>query len=97
MGGEVKKVKTCREHPAIVCRCEDVTLEEIEKAIEAGCNNVQCIKTMLRLSMGPCQGRTCIPLIVRILARKLGKKPEDLYVPTPRPPLVPLQAELFCR
>lgn len=87
--------KRCRNHPAIVCRCEDVTLEDIERAVEEGCRDLQCIKFRLRLSMGPCQGRTCLPLVLRILARKLGRSPEELLPPLPRPPLVPLEAELF--
>ena len=47
--------------------------------------------------MGPCQGRTCIPLLVRILARKLGKKPNEIPLPTVRPPIVPIPLKLFLK
>ncbi len=83
------------KHPIIVCRCEDVTLEDIEKVIEEGFTDLESIKRKLRIGMGPCQGRTCIPLLVRILARRLGKKPEELLIPPTRPPIVPLPVKLF--
>jgi len=90
MGGEVKK-----KHPIIICRCEDVTLEDVEKAIAEGFTDLESLKRRLRIGMGPCQGRSCIPLLVRILARKLNKKPEELLIPPSRPPIVPLPSKLF--
>jgi len=83
------------KHPTIICRCEDVTIEDIEKAIKEGYTDIESIKRLLRIGMGPCQGRTCIPLLIRILSRKLGKKPDELKIPTIRPPIIPLKAELF--
>jgi len=84
-----------RKHPIIICRCENVTLEDIEKAIEEGYTDIESLKRKLRIGMGPCQGRTCIPLVIRILARKLRKKPEELLIPSSRPPIVPLPIKLF--
>ena len=89
MEGKLKK------HPTIICRCEDVTIEDIEKAIKEGCTDIESIKRLLRIGMGPCQGRTCIPLLIRVLSRKLGKKTDELKIPTIRPPIIPLKAELF--
>ncbi|RLG86368.1 MAG: (2Fe-2S)-binding protein, partial [Thermoprotei archaeon] len=57
MGREVKK------HPIIICRCEDITLDDVEKAIENGYTDLESLKRVLRIGMGPCQGRTCIPLL----------------------------------
>ncbi len=72
--------------PVIICRCEDITLKEVEKAIDMGYDNFEELKRYLRVGMGPCQGRTCIPLIRGILARKHGLPVEDVDVPTNRPP-----------
>jgi len=89
MGGERRK------EPIIVCRCQNVTLDEIEKAIEEGFTDLESLKRKLRIGMGPCQGRTCLPIVIRILARKTRKKPEELLIPTSRPPIVPLPIKLF--
>ncbi len=69
-----------------ICRCEDITEEEIVEAIEDGYTELESLKRHLRLAMGQCQGKTCIPLTERILARKLGKGPDDMDEPTARPP-----------
>jgi len=74
----------------IICRCEDVTEEEIVEAIHMGFDTLEALKRHLRVGTGPCQGRTCTPLIMGILARETGKKPEELSLPTHRPPTRPL-------
>ena len=89
MGGKEMK------NPIIVCRCENVTLEDIEKAIEEGYTDLESLKRKLRIGMGPCQGRTCLPVVIRILARKLKKRPEELLIPKSRPPVVPLPLKTF--
>ena len=86
-----------RKEPIIICRCNDVTLEDIEKAIDEGYRDIESLRRRLRIGMGPCQGRTCIPLLIRILARKLGVKPSEIKYPSIRPPIVPIQASLFLK
>jgi len=75
----------------VVCRCEDVTLKQIEEAIEKGCKSLDELKKMLRIGMGPCQGRTCLALAAKILAKKLGVKVEEIEFPTVRPPVLPVE------
>ena len=70
----------------IICRCEDITLEEIRKAIADGYTDFEELKRYLRVGMGPCGGRTCIPLVRRELARFHGKPLCEIAVPTERPP-----------
>jgi bacterioferritin-associated ferredoxin len=79
----------------MVCRCEDIVEEDILKAIDQGYTTLDEIKRVLRCGMGPCQGRTCTPLITRILARKTGKSAAEVSRPTTRPPLQPLPLSLF--
>ncbi|MEA2054321.1 MAG: (2Fe-2S)-binding protein [Candidatus Thermoplasmatota archaeon] len=74
----------------VICRCEDITEEDIINEIKNGCTTLDELKHRLRLGMGPCQGRTCIPLAARILARETGKKVEDIRLQTSRPPVVPI-------
>jgi bacterioferritin-associated ferredoxin len=73
-----------------ICRCEDLTIEEIEQAIDEGYTTLEELKCKLRLGMGPCQGRGCLTLTRRILCQKLGKKPADIHIPTIRPPEIPV-------
>ncbi|MBU7012545.1 MAG: (2Fe-2S)-binding protein [Theionarchaea archaeon] len=79
----------------IVCRCEDITKEEILEAIDQGYQTVEELKRVLRCGMGPCQGRTCTPLITRLLSEKTGKSPADVSRPTTRPPLQPVPISTF--
>ncbi len=92
MGGKVEG-----KHPVIICRCKDITLEDIEKALEEGVADLETLKRRLGLGMGPCQGRTCIPLVIGILARRLKKKPEELLIPRIRAPIVSVSINLLLK
>lgn len=60
----------------IVCRCEEVSLEDIKKAKENGLRTSQEIKMATRAGMGICQGRICRSLIEQISNEtKEGLKP----------------------
>ena len=78
------------KNKAIVCRCEDVTLDDVEKAIDEGYTDLEELRKKLRIGMGPCQGRVCIQIIMKILERKTGKKVSKKDLPTSRPPIVPV-------
>ncbi|HHY44439.1 MAG TPA: (2Fe-2S)-binding protein [Firmicutes bacterium] len=71
----------------IVCRCEDVTLGEIRRAIAEGATTMDEIRRITRAGMGPCQGRTCRQLIALELARKTGKPVAEVLPSTIRPPM----------
>jgi Fe-S-cluster-containing hydrogenase component 2 len=75
----------------IICRCEEITLGEIREYIRKGYQTVDEIKRISRAGMGPCQGRTCGPLIMEEIARATGQNVADLKVPTYRPPTVPIK------
>jgi bacterioferritin-associated ferredoxin len=73
-----------------ICRCEDLTVEEIEQAIDEGFTTLDELKGKLRLGMGPCQGRGCLSLARRILCQKTGKNTAEITLPTTRPPTTPV-------
>ena len=80
----------------IVCRCEEVTLSQVERAIDEGYDTLEELKRHLRMGMGPCQGRTCLPLLARILARETGRPLEEVMGEVSiRPPLAPAPVTLF--
>ena len=55
------------EDAIVVCRCEEVTLGDIRRAIEAGADSIRDIKLRTHAGMGDCQGMTCRVNIERIL------------------------------
>ena len=56
----------------LVCRCEDVTAADIRKAAATGCQGMNQLKAYTRCGMGPCQGRTCAPVAMEVLAAARG-------------------------
>jgi bacterioferritin-associated ferredoxin len=79
----------------IVCRCEEVTLGDIKKAILEGITNINELKRLTRAGMGLCQGRMCGNVIQEIQAAMLGLKPHEIGFLTPRPPIKPVSLEIF--
>lgn len=69
----------------IICRCEDVTLEDIHNCLKEGYTTFEELKRILRVGMGPCQGQTCSILVQREIAKYLGKKIEDVKTHKTRP------------
>jgi len=79
----------------IVCRCEEVTLEEIRNCIEAGYATFDEIKRLLRVGMGPCQGRGCREIVLREISRATGVPLEKLHPVTFRPRAKPVRLKLL--
>ena len=69
-----------------VCRCEDVTHDEIVAAIDLSLTTIEEIKRYTGLGTGPCQGRECLALLADHLVRT-GLAQSDAVRPfTARPP-----------
>ena len=59
--------------PAVtVCRCEEVTVAEIEHVIARGCPGPDQAKAFTRCGMGPCQGRMCATVVSGMFAGRRG-------------------------
>jgi len=89
-------VKAADDGEVIICRCERVTKKEIIDYIKkTGTRDVNAVKAGLRVGMGPCGGKTCTELIMRIF-RELGIDLKDVKKPVERPftQEVPLKAFL---
>ncbi|HPE65495.1 MAG TPA: (2Fe-2S)-binding protein [Synergistales bacterium] len=78
-----------------VCRCEEVTLEEIDEWIDRGYDTVEELKRVLRVGMGPCQGRGCQDILMREIAKKTGKPISEVAPATVRPPVKPIKIGLL--
>jgi NAD(P)H-nitrite reductase large subunit len=68
-----------------ICRCEEVTREEVEQAIRDGATTITGVKKRTHAGMGLCQGRTCGKLIASMLAG--GRDPAKILPFTFRPPV----------
>lgn len=79
----------------IICRCEEVTREEIMEAIRLGDGSLDAIKRRTRAGMGFCQGRTCKRLISQILSVYYDM-PVDRFLPgSIRMPITPISLRLL--
>jgi NAD(P)H-nitrite reductase large subunit len=76
-----------QEEAVFICRCEEVTREEIETAIAEGATTVKGVKIRTEAGMGLCQGRTCRRLISQMLAQSGPRSPAEIYPPTSRAPV----------
>jgi NAD(P)H-nitrite reductase large subunit len=68
-----------------ICRCEEVTREEVEQAIRDGATTIAGVKKRTHAGMGLCQGRTCRKLVAGLLAD--GRDPAKILPATFRPPV----------
>lgn len=81
------------ERHVVICRCEAVSLEQIEAAMAEGLHTPIEIKARTRSGMGICQGRTCRGLLEELLVA-YGKADASTVVPLScRPPLRPVLLE----
>ena len=74
----------------MICRCEEVTEEEIRDAIKNGCRTITEVKKWTRAGMGICQGLSCTRLVERILCEVLKVSPAELEPRSVRQPLRPV-------
>jgi D-hydroxyproline dehydrogenase subunit alpha len=73
------ELRTAARATTVICRCEDVTLGQLQSA-----DSWRGAKLHVRCGMGPCQGRICGPIVQFLF----GWKPESI-----RPPLFPARVE----
>jgi len=89
------RLADCREYSekpgeSIICRCEDITQEELQAILSANNLTLSSIKLRIRASMGPCQGRTCIPLILKEISIMTKRPINELRTISQRVPIKPV-------
>lgn len=60
----------------IVCRCEDVTLWDLQQCFAEGYLDIEEVKRFTGLGTGPCQGKECQLHTCRLLQVERLKHPE---------------------
>jgi sarcosine oxidase subunit beta len=79
----------------ILCRCEDVTLADVQHAVELGYVELEEVKRYTGFGTGPCQGKECLREVALALAAAARRPPADIAPFTTRPPLVPTPLKIF--
>jgi NAD(P)H-nitrite reductase large subunit len=72
----------------LVCRCEDVTLEELHDAIKRGNTDLESLKRYTGFGTGFCQGKSCVATCAHLLVLAGGSAGLPI---TPRPPYHPMR------
>jgi NADPH-dependent 2,4-dienoyl-CoA reductase/sulfur reductase-like enzyme/ferredoxin len=79
---------------AFVCRCERVTAGEIRALIRQGVRDLNELKAITRVGMGPCGGKTCTALVYRLF-REAGIPLDAVTEGTQRPLFVEVPLGVF--
>lgn len=75
----------------IVCRCEEVTIGQLEDAYRSGMCTARQLKLKTRAGMGACQGRVCRRLVEAWIGELVpGKTQHDIELLSHRPPIRPV-------
>jgi NADPH-dependent 2,4-dienoyl-CoA reductase/sulfur reductase-like enzyme len=74
----------------LVCRCEDVTAQQIADVLFDGSLEPAPAIAETRAGMGSCQGRNCASQIAAVISQHAGQPIQRVPPITPRPPVMPL-------
>ncbi len=100
LGREVGQAENERlvqgDEDIIICRCERITKGDILREIRAGVRDMNDLKARLRVGMGPCGGKTCIPLIEQLF-RWEGVKADNIAPHVNRPFFQEIPMDIFFR
>jgi bacterioferritin-associated ferredoxin len=81
----------------ILCRCEDVTARDVERAVATGFTDLEEVKRYTGFGTGPCQGKECLRNVALAIARATGRDPIEMVPFTSRPPLAPTELKYFVK
>jgi len=85
-----KRENLLPQDDVIVCRCEEITADEIRRAVALGCSGPNQMKAFTRCGMGPCQGVSCGLTATGIIADALKLSPEAIGAYRIRAPIKPV-------
>jgi bacterioferritin-associated ferredoxin len=73
-----------------VCRCEEVNLGDVRRAVAEGFDTPAAVKKATRCGMGICQGSTCKTILLDVLSALTGKPLAHIFLPSVRMPIKPV-------
>jgi NADPH-dependent 2,4-dienoyl-CoA reductase/sulfur reductase-like enzyme len=74
----------------IVCRCEEITAQDVRDSVAIGATGPNQLKAYRRTGMGPCQGRLCGLTVTELMAEARGKTPQEIGYYRLRAPVKPI-------
>jgi NAD(P)H-nitrite reductase large subunit len=80
----------CLPDDVPVCRCEEVSIGAIRRAVAEGFNTPAGVKKATRCAMGICQGSTCKTILLDVLSALTGKPLSEIPLPSVRIPVKPV-------
>lgn len=69
----------------IICRCSDVTLQDLYDLFKEGYHTFEEIKRIKRVGMGPCQANTCGKMVQWEISKYFNKPLEEVPFHNMRP------------
>ncbi len=81
----------------LVCRCEDVSLLDLEEAYKEGFRDMESLKRYTGYATGFCQGKGCQAHVARFLSQKSGGDDKVTNPTRTRPLLHPTPVAMFAR
>ncbi len=69
----------------IICRCSDVTLQDLYDLFEQGYETYEELKRIARVGMGPCQANTCGKMVQWEISKAFGIPLEEVDIRNTRP------------
>ncbi|MBW6516393.1 MAG: FAD-dependent oxidoreductase [Candidatus Cloacimonetes bacterium] len=87
-------ITTKTNDDAMVCLCERVKVGEVRELIRKGVTDINQIKALTRLGMGPCGSKTCDTLIRQIF-REEGVPETEIVSNTKRPVFIEVPLKYF--
>ena len=81
----------------VLCRCEDVTLADVEHSVSRGYVDIEEVKRYTGFGTGPCQGKECLGPVATALARLTREPPSAIAPFTSRPPIAPTPLRILAR
>lgn len=86
------------EDDVVLCRCEEVTVGQVRATLGSGrvaARDSNAMKSLLRVGMGPCQGRNCGTALCRVIAGEARCAEWEVAPLRPRLPLKPVPATVL--
>jgi bacterioferritin-associated ferredoxin len=75
----------------ILCLCRDVSEGDVRRAVAEGYDDLETLKRFTGACTGPCQGKTCVDAIRRLVAELTGHDLAGVPTPPRRPPATPVR------
>lgn len=69
----------------IICRCSDVTLQDVYDLFDKGYKTFEELKRIKRVGMGPCQATTCGKMVQWEIAKRFNLPLEEVKFNNIRP------------